>query len=73
VLNCFSKAACELQTAYLKLHGSYRLLFLKLSWELFPGSFRKAIRNSNAALEQQEGLRKPVKILKHLASDLIKL
>ncbi len=56
------------------------MAFLSLLWIVhrFLGGFRKAIRSSRVAVEQlltlqQEGLRKPVRILKHFARGEIKL
>jgi hypothetical protein len=80
VFDCFSKAKWELQTGFLKPHGSYRWLFQSLlrSVHTFPGGFRKAICSSHAALDQlltlpQEGLEKSVEIFKHFARGKIKL
>jgi hypothetical protein len=80
VFNCFSKAKWELQKGFLKPHGSYRWLFQSLlrSVHRFPGGFKKSICSSPAALDQlltlqQEGLGKPVEILKHFARGKIKL
>jgi hypothetical protein len=80
VFNRFFKAEWELQTGFLKLHGSYRWLLESLlrSVHRFPGGFRKAICSFHAALEQllalqQDGLGKSVKILKHFARSKIKI
>jgi hypothetical protein len=80
VFNGVSKAKWELQTGFLKPHGSYIRLFKHLlrSVHRFPGGFRKAICSSHAALEQllapqKEGLGKSVKILKKFSRGKLKL
>jgi hypothetical protein len=78
VFNCFSKAERELQTGFLKPHGSSDGFSKATSGVYTDSQEAKAIRSSHAALEQpltlqQEGLGKSVKIVKHFARCEIKL